>query len=85
MCPRRIAGGLAHCGSVPKSKAAAFQEGLNRCPIFSPGWSLRGVVTNVAAFGTDVDIGVHQEGLARIRVGSIRKGSGGQAPDISSR
>jgi uncharacterized protein len=33
-----------------------------------PGMVLEGVVTNVAAFGAFVDVGVHQDGLAPLRI-----------------
>jgi uncharacterized protein len=50
----------------PAFKTATFQEGVETLSDLKPGVILEGVVTNVAAFGAFVDIGVHQDGLVHI-------------------
>ncbi|MCX8145575.1 MAG: RNA-binding transcriptional accessory protein [Azovibrio sp.] len=50
----------------PEFKTAAFAEGVNEMQDLKPGMVLEGVVTNVAAFGAFVDIGVHQDGLVHV-------------------
>jgi uncharacterized protein len=50
----------------PEFKTAAFKEGVEKVTDLRPGMQLEGVVTNVAAFGAFVDIGVHQDGLVHI-------------------
>ncbi len=50
----------------PEFKTAAFKEGVEKLTDLKPGMVLEGVVTNVAAFGAFVDIGVHQDGLVHI-------------------
>lgn len=50
----------------PAFKTATFQEGVEKITDLKPGMRLEGVVTNVAAFGAFVDIGVHQDGLVHI-------------------
>jgi len=50
----------------PAFKTATFQEGVEKIGDLRPGMILEGVVTNVAAFGAFVDIGVHQDGLVHI-------------------
>ncbi len=50
----------------PAFKAAAFKEGVETLKDLKPGMVLEGAVTNVAAFGAFVDIGVHQDGLIHI-------------------
>ncbi len=50
----------------PAFKTATFQEGVETINHLKPGMLLEGVVTNVAAFGAFVDIGVHQDGLVHI-------------------
>jgi uncharacterized protein len=50
----------------PAFKTAEFQEGVEKIGDLRPGMVLEGVVTNVAAFGAFVDIGVHQDGLVHI-------------------
>ncbi|TZF87891.1 RNA-binding transcriptional accessory protein [Lysobacter lacus] len=50
----------------PEFKAARFAEGVEELKDLKPGMVLEGVVTNVAAFGAFVDIGVHQDGLVHI-------------------
>ena len=47
-------------------KTATFKEGIETIQDLHPGMVLEGVVTNVAAFGAFVDIGVHQDGLVHI-------------------
>jgi uncharacterized protein len=50
----------------PAFKTATFAEGVNEMKDLKPGMSLEGTVTNVAAFGAFVDIGVHQDGLVHV-------------------
>ncbi|MGV8923002.1 MAG: Tex family protein [Thermomonas sp.] len=50
----------------PEFKAATFAEGVENIKDLRPGMILEGVVSNVAAFGAFVDIGVHQDGLVHI-------------------
>jgi protein Tex len=50
----------------PAFRAAAFKEGVETLKDLKPGMILEGAVTNVAAFGAFVDIGVHQDGLVHI-------------------
>jgi uncharacterized protein len=50
----------------PEFKTASFQEGVETIGDLKVGMVLEGVVTNVAAFGAFVDIGVHQDGLVHI-------------------
>ncbi|GAA1425700.1 Tex family protein [Streptomyces thermospinosisporus] len=50
----------------PAFKTAAFKEGVEKISDLAPGMVLEGVVTNVAAFGAFVDVGVHQDGLVHV-------------------
>lgn len=50
----------------PEFKTASFQEGIEDIKDLIPGMVLEGVVSNVAAFGAFVDIGVGQDGLVHI-------------------
>ncbi|MEU8529486.1 Tex family protein [Streptomyces sp. NPDC048629] len=50
----------------PAFKTATFKEGVEKLGDLAPGMVLEGVVTNVAAFGAFVDIGVHQDGLVHV-------------------
>ncbi|KQT46284.1 RNA-binding transcriptional accessory protein [Aureimonas sp. Leaf454] len=50
----------------PAFRTAAFADGVNELSDLKPGMSLEGTVTNVAAFGAFVDIGVHQDGLVHV-------------------
>jgi uncharacterized protein len=50
----------------PAFKTATFTEGVDKLSDLAPGMTLEGVVTNVAAFGAFVDIGVHQDGLVHV-------------------
>ncbi|MFG1461810.1 Tex family protein [Xanthobacter sp. DSM 24535] len=50
----------------PEFKTATFADGVNDMKDLVPGMLLEGVVTNVAAFGAFVDIGVHQDGLVHV-------------------
>ena len=45
---------------------AIFKEGIETIKDLHPDMVLEGVITNVAAFGAFVDIGVHQDGLVHI-------------------
>ncbi|HOW68399.1 MAG TPA: helix-hairpin-helix domain-containing protein, partial [Verrucomicrobiota bacterium] len=59
---------LAKPGRDPRQQfeVFAFQEGVEKIEDLKPGMKLPGIVTNVAAFGAFVDIGVHQDGLIHI-------------------
>jgi uncharacterized protein len=50
----------------PAFKTATFKEGVDKLADLKPGMILEGVVTNVAAFGAFVDVGVHQDGLVHV-------------------
>ncbi|WP_407640288.1 Tex family protein [Actinacidiphila rubida] len=50
----------------PAFKTATFKEGVEEMKDLRPGMLLEGVVTNVAAFGAFVDVGVHQDGLVHV-------------------
>ncbi|MFB8365717.1 Tex family protein, partial [Streptomyces sp. NPDC055929] len=50
----------------PAFRTAAFKEGVEKIGDLAPGMVLEGVVTNVAAFGAFVDVGVHQDGLVHV-------------------
>jgi uncharacterized protein len=50
----------------PEFTTATFKEGVEDLRDLRPDMILEGVVTNVAAFGAFVDIGVHQDGLVHI-------------------
>lgn len=56
----------------PEFKMAIFQEGVEKLTDLQPDMILEGVVTNVAAFGAFVDIGVHQDGLVHVSALSHR-------------
>src|SRR5690606_9412828 len=50
----------------PEFRTASFTEGVETISDLKPGMVLEGTVTNVAAFGAFVDIGVHQDGLVHV-------------------
>ncbi len=50
----------------PSFVTAAFADGIEDIKDLRPGMQLEGTVTNVAAFGAFVDIGVHQDGLVHV-------------------
>jgi len=50
----------------PEFQTATFADGVHELKDLEPGMVLEGVVTNVAAFGAFVDIGVHQDGLVHV-------------------
>ena len=50
----------------PAFATATFAEGIEKLEDLAPGMVLEGVVTNVAAFGAFVDVGVHQDGLVHV-------------------
>ena len=50
----------------PEFKTATFAAGIEKVADLEPGMTLEGVVTNVAAFGAFVDVGVHQDGLVHV-------------------
>ncbi|MET9479455.1 Tex family protein [Streptomyces sp. NPDC006638] len=50
----------------PAFKTATFKDGVEKLADLEPGMILEGVVTNVAAFGAFVDVGVHQDGLVHV-------------------
>ncbi|HEY8524964.1 MAG TPA: Tex family protein [Acidimicrobiales bacterium] len=56
----------------PAFRTARFKEGVETLDDLRPGMVLEGVVSNVAAFGAFVDVGVHQDGLVHISAMSDR-------------
>ncbi|WP_282092242.1 Tex family protein [Epibacterium ulvae] len=50
----------------PSFVTASFKEGVETITDLKQGMVLEGTVTNVAAFGAFVDIGVHQDGLVHV-------------------
>ncbi|MFD8594810.1 Tex family protein [Kitasatospora sp. NPDC059646] len=50
----------------PAFRTATFKDGVEKISDLEVGMVLEGVVTNVAAFGAFVDIGVHQDGLVHV-------------------
>ncbi|HEX6633410.1 MAG TPA: Tex family protein, partial [Usitatibacter sp.] len=56
----------------PEFRTAALQEGIESLADLRPGMVLEGTVTNVAAFGAFVDVGVHQDGLVHVSAMSHR-------------
>lgn len=50
----------------PAFRTAEFAEGVDTMEDLQPGMVLEGTVTNVAAFGAFVDVGVHQDGLVHV-------------------
>ncbi len=65
---RDILGELEKPGRDPRPefRTASFAEGVEEIADLKPGMVLEGTVTNVAAFGAFVDIGVHQDGLVHV-------------------
>jgi protein Tex len=59
---------LAKPGRDPRKhfESVEFAEGVRSISDLHPGMILQGVVTNVAAFGAFVDLGVHQDGLVHV-------------------
>jgi len=56
----------------PEFRTATFREGVEKLSDLRPGMILEGTVTNVAAFGAFVDVGVHQDGLVHVSAMSDR-------------
>ncbi|TDC46562.1 RNA-binding transcriptional accessory protein [Jiangella ureilytica] len=56
----------------PSFRTATFSDGVEKLTDLKPGMRLEGVVTNVAAFGAFVDVGVHQDGLVHVSAMSKR-------------
>ncbi|MDO5670728.1 MAG: Tex family protein [Corynebacterium sp.] len=56
----------------PEFKTATFKEGVEKVSDLTPGMILEGTVTNVAAFGAFIDVGVHQDGLVHVSAMSDR-------------
>ncbi|WP_425086154.1 Tex family protein [Streptomyces hainanensis] len=50
----------------PAFRTARFKEGVEKIGDLKAGMVLEGVVSNVAAFGAFVDVGVHQDGLVHV-------------------
>jgi uncharacterized protein len=50
----------------PGFQTATFADGVETLADLLPGMVLEGMVTNVAAFGAFVDVGVHQDGLVHV-------------------
>ena len=65
---RDILGELEKPGRDPRPdfKVARFNEGVDDIADLQPGMELEGTVSNVAAFGAFVDLGVHQDGLVHV-------------------
>ncbi len=64
---RDIVAELAKPGRDPRKQFEVFTFGdVQKIGDLVPGQKLPGIVTNVAAFGAFVDIGVHQDGLIHI-------------------
>jgi uncharacterized protein len=64
---RDILAELAKPGRDPRERFEAFAFGdVSKLEDVKPGMKLPGIVTNVAAFGAFVDIGVHQDGLVHV-------------------
>lgn len=65
---RDILAELAKPGRDPRPQfvTATFADGVDDIRDLKPGMALEGTVTNVAAFGAFVDIGVHQDGLVHV-------------------
>ncbi|APG46384.1 Tex family protein [Phaeobacter porticola] len=65
---RDILGELEKPGRDPRPSfiTASFAEGVETITDLKPGMVLEGTVTNVAAFGAFVDVGVHQDGLVHV-------------------
>lgn len=64
---RDIVGELAKPGRDPRRQFETFAFGdVSKLEDVKPGMKLPGIVTNVAAFGAFVDIGVHQDGLVHV-------------------
>ena len=56
----------------PEFRTATFADGIEDIRDLRPGMVLEGVVSNVAAFGAFVDLGVHQDGLVHVSALSER-------------
>ncbi|NMD56277.1 MULTISPECIES: Tex family protein [Tsukamurella] len=56
----------------PAFATATFAAGVEKVSDLTPGMVLEGVVTNVAAFGAFIDVGVHQDGLVHVSAMSDR-------------
>ncbi|NJQ06654.1 Tex family protein [Streptomyces lonarensis] len=56
----------------PAFRAARFKDGVEKIGDLAAGMILEGVVSNVAAFGAFVDVGVHQDGLVHVSAMSDR-------------
>jgi uncharacterized protein len=56
----------------PAFATASFAEGVEKIADLRVGMVLEGVVTNVAAFGAFVDVGVHQDGLVHVSAMSTK-------------
>ncbi len=50
----------------PEFKTATFRDGVEDMADLTPGMVLEGMVTNVAAFGAFIDVGVHRDGLVHV-------------------
>ncbi|AGP31028.1 Tex family protein [Corynebacterium terpenotabidum] len=50
----------------PEFRTAELKEGIEKISDLAPGMVLEGTVTNVAAFGAFIDVGVHQDGLVHV-------------------
>ncbi|WP_145943597.1 Tex family protein [Corynebacterium glyciniphilum] len=50
----------------PEFRTASLADGVEKISDLTPGMVMEGTVTNVAAFGAFVDVGVHQDGLVHV-------------------
>ena len=71
---RDIVAELGRPGRDPRGDftQAGFDDAITELSHVKPGMTLNGVVTNVAAFGAFVDLGVHQDGLVHVSELSTR-------------
>jgi hypothetical protein len=86
---RDICAELVRPGRDPRAlfEPPKFRDDVMVLEDVKEGMVLEGVVTNVAAFGAFVDVGVHQDGLihvsrlaSRARAASARRSGSGAAP-----
>jgi uncharacterized protein len=65
---RDIVAELRKPGRDPRQEfvAPSFRDDVQELRDLQPGMMLQGTITNVAAFGAFVDVGVHQDGLVHV-------------------
>lgn len=71
---RDVIGELARPARDPRPEfvTASLKEGVEKITDLAPGMILEGTVSNVAAFGAFVDVGVHQDGLVHVSAMSTK-------------